>query len=334
MDKKEKLQLLLKGADLKNDVFFRPILMHFAARYIGKTYLEFATDYKVLVESNLKCLEDFDIDAVGLISDPYREASAFGAKIFFPQDNVPQCRNKLINKIEDIKQLKNPNVFMSVRTRDRIKAAEALKRHIGNFVPIIGWIEGPLAEGCDLAGVNEILIKILLEPDFIKYLLEKTLKTAKDFAKAQIEAGCDIIGIGDAICSQISVENYNDYVKELHKDLIKYIHSLGALVKLHICGNISHLLNDIREINPDIVDLDSMVDMENAYKILGENIIRCGNLNPVTVIEQSTVEEINKEVKKLCKKEQNRKFILSGGCEITVNTPSEHLKALRKASKI
>jgi hypothetical protein len=33
--------------------------------------------------------------------------------------------------------------------------------------------------------------------------------TAKNFAKAQIEAGCDLIGIGDAICSQIDSDTYD-----------------------------------------------------------------------------------------------------------------------------
>ena len=32
---------------------FSPLLMHFAARFIGKTYAEFASDHKVLVEGVL-----------------------------------------------------------------------------------------------------------------------------------------------------------------------------------------------------------------------------------------------------------------------------------------
>ncbi len=64
---------------------FHPILMHFAANYAGFSYREFASDYRVLVKSNLKYLEDFHADAVGLISDPYRETSAFGAEISFSE---------------------------------------------------------------------------------------------------------------------------------------------------------------------------------------------------------------------------------------------------------
>ncbi len=312
---------------------FHPILMHFAARYAGYTYGEFASDYKALVDSNLKCLTDFGMDAVGVISDPYRETAAFGAKIDFPAEGVPRCKNILVRSQEDIDLLKTPDVYKSERTLDRIKAVESLRLHVGTSVPVIGWIEGPLAESCDLAGVNEILLKLFMEPDFVQRLMDKSLTTAKDFALAQVEAGCDIIGVGDAICSQIDADVYKDLVKEKHRELFEYIHSLGAKVKLHICGNITHLLGHIRELKPDIVDVDWMVDMDEAYDTLGEEIVRCGNLDPVAVIQDQEASEIRLKAEQLCKQEAGRPFILSGGCEITVNTPADHLRAMRKSSK-
>lgn len=311
---------------------FHPILMHFAARHTGYTYGQFASDHKALVESNLKCMEDFGMDAAGLISDPYRETSAFGARVTFPEEAVPRCMEILIRSMEDIDSLKNPDVYKAERTLDRIRAGELLRKELGPSVPVIGWIEGPLAESCDLAGVNEVLLKIFMEPDFVHRLIDKTLVTARDFARAQVEAGCDIIGVGDAICSQVSAENYRDFVKEKHTELFAYIRSLGARVKLHICGNISHLLEDIRETRPDIVDIDWMVDMDEAHEKLGEHIIRCGNLDPVAVIQDKSPEVIASETKLLCEKEADRAFILSGGCEVTVNTPAAHLKAMRDAS--
>lgn len=309
-----------------------PILMHFAARNAGHTYGDFASDYRVLVHCNLKCLTDFGLDAVGLISDPYRETSAFGAAVKFLAEGVPQCRELIIRSMEDIDLLKNPDLYKSERTLDRIKAGESLRKRVGSAVPVIGWIEGPLAESCDLAGVNEILLKVFMEPDFVKKLMDKTLVTAKDFAKAQVEAGCDVIGVGDAICSQIDAQTYKELVKERHRELFAYIQSLGAKVKLHICGNITHLLEDIRELRPDIVDIDWMVDMEEAFDRLGEGITRCGNLDPVAVIQDQEAEVIRRKAEQLCEREAGRRFILSGGCEITVHTPAEHLRAMREAS--
>ena len=76
---KTKTQLfneLIEGKQSEDRILFRPILMHFAARFAGKTYGQFASDHKVLVECNIKAMEHFDLDLVGLISDPYRETSA------------------------------------------------------------------------------------------------------------------------------------------------------------------------------------------------------------------------------------------------------------------
>jgi len=311
---------------------FHPILMHFAACYAGYSYREFASDYRVLVESNMKCLEDFEMDAVGLISDPFRETAAFGAQITFPEEAVPRCAKPVVRDMEDIHRLKNPDVRRSARTLDRIKAGESLSDLTGGRVPVIGWIEGPLAESCDLAGVNEVLLKLFMEPDFVKRLTDKVMITAKDFARAQVEAGCSIIGVGDAICSQVSEDNYREFVKQKHLELFEYIRSLGAKVKLHICGNITHLLEDIREVKPDIVDVDWMVDMDHAFEVLGPGITRCGNLDPVSVIQDKDPSTIRKKTLTLCQKETGRDFILSGGCEITVNTPPAHLKAMRDAS--
>lgn len=311
---------------------FHPILMHFAARYTGYSYREFASDHRALVESNLRCQGDFDLDAVGLISDPYRETSAFGAGITFPEEGVPRCREILIRNLEDVRSLRNPDLMKSERTRDRILAGKALRKLADPDVPVIGWIEGPLAECCNLAGVNEILLNLYMDPDLVRLLMDKVMVTAREFAKAQVEAGCEIIGVGDAICSQISEDNYREFVREKHRELFGYIHSLGARVKLHICGNITHLLKELRHSAPDIVDLDWMVDMDQAFEVLGEKTVRCGNLDPVGVIQDKGVEEIAAQTSSLCDREKGRNFILAGGCEITVNTPPGHLKAMREAS--
>ncbi|MGC9341964.1 MAG: uroporphyrinogen decarboxylase family protein [Bacteroidales bacterium] len=328
--KTEKFNNLIDGINLDSPPLFRPILMHFAARYNGKTYGEFASDHRVLVDCNLRALEDFDMDMVGLISDPYRETSAFGARVSFPAEAVPVCENILIHNYEDVKNLVNPDVYKHERTLDRIRGAELFQKELKGSVPIIGWIEGPLAEACDLSGVSEMIMNLMTDPDLSNLLLDKCVVTAKDFAKAQIEAGADIIGIGDAICSQIDPAMYDEYVLERHREIIDYIHEKGGKVKLHICGNITHLLPSISKLDVDILDLDWQVDMDYAYKVIGEDVIRCGNINPIEIQDLSE-EQLSEKVKDLVSREKGRRFILSGGCEITVLTPPENLKILSQS---
>jgi uroporphyrinogen decarboxylase len=329
MSKKDDFFKLVKGQPTSR-VQFYPILMHFAARFNGKTYRELASDYRVLVESNVRCLEYFDFDMVSLISDPYRETAAFGAPVEFVPEGVPQCKEKVIRRKEDVGELGRPDVYKSPRTLDRIRGAEYYQKLLKASVPVMGWVEGPLAEACDLAGVTEMLIMMMMDPDTTRLLLDKCLQTGKDFAAAQIEAGCDLIGIGDAICSQIDKESYDTFILERHRELIDFIHGKGALVKVHICGNTTHLWPSLATLNIDIFDLDYMTDMEEAYRIFGPEVIRCGNINPVSIQDWSD-EHVGHACSQILAAEKGRKFMLSGGCEITVNTPAANLLAMRKA---
>jgi len=332
MTPKSRLHNLVRHGDTNGGMLFHPILMHFAVRFAGRSYREFLTDHRVLVESNVRCMERFGHNAVSVISDPYRETSAFGARIEFPEDDVPLCTDRIVTTIDDVRALTPPDVHTAERTRDRIEGVRCYRRLIGDSVPLIGWIEGPLAEACDLAGVNEIMLNLALDPDFVRLLMDTCMITAKDFARAQIEAGCDIMGVGDAICSQISPAMYEAFVLPLHRELFDYIHSLRGLVKLHICGDITHLLCHLATSGADMIDLDWLVDPVNAHNILGPEITLSGNLDPVSVIRELTADEVYTRAAALVEQTRGWRFILSGGCEITVDTPHANLDAMRRAA--
>ena len=138
MTKTEQFHHLTESGKSTGKVLFRPILMQFAAEYIGSNYGQFASDYNVLVEANLRCMEDFDLDLLGVISDPYRETSAFGAGIQFIPTGVPRCLNLLVNSMDDVINLKNPDVYKANRTLDRIKAGEVLSKKTQGNIPVIG----------------------------------------------------------------------------------------------------------------------------------------------------------------------------------------------------
>ncbi|MBN2774264.1 MAG: hypothetical protein JXR31_08445 [Prolixibacteraceae bacterium] len=331
MTKTDQFHFLEVNGAFPGKVLFRPILMYFAANFIGKTYGEFASDYRVLVEANLRCMDEFGLDMLGLISDPYRETSAFGASIKFIPNGIPRCLNLIIHSMDDVKKLKNPDVYKKERTRDRIKAGELLSKKTQGNIPIIGWIEGPLAEACDLAGVENMMIQLMTDPGFSNLLMDKCVQTTKDFAKAQIDAGCEIIGMGDAVCSLIDADTYNFYVRDRHREIISYIHELGGKVKLHICGDTNHLLPSYAGRGIDFLDLDWQADISHARDILGESIILGGNINPVLIQDKSR-DEVFSLSRVLMEKHCDERFILSAGCEITVLTPPENLRAMSHAS--
>jgi MtaA/CmuA family methyltransferase len=303
-----------------------PILMQFAAEYIGSDYGAFASDYRVLVEANRRCAEDFGIDQLSAISDPYRETHGFGAEIDFVRDGVPKCLHPPLHAKKDFTLLNRPDPFKSERMVDRIQALRSYQEQFNGLYSIMGWIEGPAAEAADLRGVSNFMIDLMDDQPFALELMEVCVNVGIEFARAQIEAGADTIGIGDAIASQISPRIYQNFIQPKEKRLIQAIQAMGAWVRLHICGNITHLLPDIAELGVDLLDVDHMVKLTTVRKMVGDKVVITGNINPVDVLTvtpqsiRSTITTIYKEI--------GNPYMVNAGCEIPAGTPVENLKAL------
>ena len=66
------------------------IVMLFAAQHTGYRYGDFCRNYQVLVDAQLKTAEDFGIDILSTMSDPYRESWDYGACVSFQPDDLPK----------------------------------------------------------------------------------------------------------------------------------------------------------------------------------------------------------------------------------------------------
>lgn len=326
MNSYERYMAVINGG--KPDILPRlPILMAFAANYIGSNYGAFASDYRVLVEANLICIKDFDFDQLSAISDPYRETQGFGAEIIFPKDEVPRCVKHPLEGEKDLSILKNPDPYSSERMLDRVNAIKEFKKLAYKQYSIMGWIEGPAAEAADLRGVTNFLMDLAMDTDFAVELMDICVKACIEFGIAQIESGADTIGMGDAIASQVSPKTYEQFIFPREKQMIDALHQARGLVRLHICGNTTHLLPYFAKLGADIIDLDWQVDMKDARNVIGSETILVGNLDPVNAVMKVKPEQIIESVNRIYD-EVGNPYMVGAGCEIPPGTPYENLKAL------
>ncbi|MFC1890428.1 uroporphyrinogen decarboxylase family protein [Thermodesulfobacteriota bacterium] len=303
-----------------------PILMQYAAEYIGSDYAAFASDYRVLVDANRQCAKDFGIDQLSCISDPYRETQGFGATVEYRKDGPPRSTTPLQDN-KDLSTLLKPNPVTSERMLDRVRAAESYSREDRGEFSILGWIEGPAAEAVDLRGVTSFMIDLMEDELFAAELMDLCVDVGIAFARAQVEAGADTIGIGDAIASQIGPDLYEKMIQPREKRLVRAAQDIGAHVRLHICGNITHLLPGIADLEVDILDVDHMVEMSAARAAVGNKVVLSGNLDPVTVVRFGTPAEIRNAISSVYE-EVGNPYMVNAGCEIPPRTPAENLKAL------
>jgi MtaA/CmuA family methyltransferase len=312
----------------KPDILPRvPILMQFAAEHIGSNYGAFAADHNVLVEANLRCAADFGFDQLSAISDPYRETQGFGAEITFVRDGVPRCVKPPLDDARDLSLLARPAPRASARMDDRMRAVDQFHEKAAGRYSIMGWVEGPAAEAADLRGVTNFLMDLMDEESFIADLMDRCTEVAIEFGVAQVEAGADTVGMGDAIVSQMSPRTYEELVLPRERRIVEAIHAAGGLVRLHICGNITPHLAGVAKLGADIVDLDWMVDMAAARAELPAGTVLTGNLDPVSAVRNSTPAEIVSAVR-AAYAAVGDPYMAGAGCEIPSGTPHENLKAL------
>ena len=325
MTPKERIYAILNG-DSCDRPAVTPIFMAWAADYVGHAYRDYYLDGDVLVEAQLAVTRTFNIDQISAISDPWREASAYGVEFEYPPDGIGKPKDTLIKTHDDLSRIKLLDIENSERMTQRVESVRKMAAEIGQTHSVLGWIEGPLAEYADLRGLENALMDLIDKPQMFTDAADVIVQNAIAFALAQIDAGADMIGIGDAAASLIGGALYKQYVLPFEQKLIAVIHEAGVAVKLHICGNTIGIVQHMAQTGADIIDVDWMVPLDKARELVGLEVTLSGNFDPSAVLLQGSAEDVANAAKN-CLKAGGDKFILMPGCEVPPATPEQNIRA-------
>jgi len=323
----ERIEALLNGS-AADQLPCMPITMQFACDFIGAKYLDYATDYRVMAEGQVRTAEAFGFDYVNTMSDPATEAADCGATVAFYPNSPPaidESNALLLDKLA-FTSLAIPDCTAG-RMLNRLKALDLLKQRVGGEKQVEGWIEGPCAEAADLRGINNLMVDFIDDPAFVTDLFEFVLAMELEFARHQVAAGAQSIGIGDAAASLVGPRIYEKYVYPFEKRMVDGVHALGARVRLHICGNTRKILTGMGRLGCDIVDLDFLAPVGEGRQAMGPGQILLGNIDPVRVLRNGTPDEVLSALEQ-CHEEAGVRWICGAGCEVVRDTPHENLKTL------
>lgn len=320
----ERTMRFLKG-DMPDHPPFHPIIMRWAARYAGVKYRDFCTVPEAKCKAMTRCAEDFGIDWVTVMSDPWAEASAFGIQVEYPEDTLPVDAGGHFPDASTVSMIKHYDPLKNIRCLNRLKEIEIFRKESGDKYFIVGWVEGPVAEYVDLRKASDASVDFLMEPDNVDRTMDIIVESAMEFIKLQIKAGAHCIGIGDSFCSQIGPELYYRFAFERQKKLVEFIHSEKAIAKLHICGNTESILEGMIKTGVDIIDVDHMVpSMQQFAPLLADYQAFSGKSDPVTVIRNGDRDTIQASVLSDFT-EAGGRCIVSAGCEVTPETTAENM---------
>ena len=338
MNGKERCLAAIQGRPVDRTPVF-PLLMFFAADRFGATYREFAANGHVLAQAQLKARETFDLDAITVCSDAFRVSADLGGEMVYPEDKTPYLAAPLVRSEADLaraaaarERLGKPEGGAAGRMADRVRALEELLRSAGEECLVLGWIEMPFAEACNLCGVSEFLMMTYENPILAHQVLEFATDLNVDFARRQLDAGAPMIGAGDAAASLLSPRLFREFALPYERRVCSAIRDAGGLVKLHICGDTTALLDGMVQSGADLFNVDHLVDFRLARKTYG-GAGKCfkGNIDPVADMLMASPQVCAERCRECLRLAEGASYMLSAGCEVPAGVADEVFRAFCNA---
>jgi len=334
MNGRQRVEAILAGSPVDR-LPVMPILHSGYATLLGVPLGQFYTSAEVMASVMVRGCRMFGFDGVQLSMGVTGEAEALGAAVEQPADGAPLLRQHLLADPADLPSLRMVDPTCGGRMPMFYGAVETAVRQIGALTYVLPTLRGPLLAASQLRGVQEILMDLIDWPDKAEAILDFTTETALRLGRWLLGSGARGLVLGEATCSPnfISPRFYRRFVLPRHKELVRGLKAAGWLaVGLHICGDITAILDDIVATGVDFCDVDYQVPAGKAIDLARNRIALRGNLDPSADFRFGQPGEIEARTRALLQDVTGSRWILSSGCDIPPGTPPENLTAFARAT--
>jgi MtaA/CmuA family methyltransferase len=315
-----------------------PLAVHFCAGLAGHSLRRYSTDAAALAESVIRYYERFRPDVVWLSADTWVNAEAMGARVGATEDHQPLggLGEPVVRTTADLDRIPPPDVGRHGRYPLMLEALSRIVDALGRDVFIVACFDQyPFALAAALMGVNELMLRLHDDPVFVQALMGRAAEYALAYGRALAQRGPDLLSGGDSPAGLISPTAYQALALPAEQQLIAALKAAtGKPVSLHICGNATALLPAMATSGADVLELDHLVDLAAACRTVGPQIGLWGNLDPVGILSRGTPEMVRAtacSALATVRAAGHRRFVLSSGCTLAVETPAANLDALLHA---
>lgn len=312
-----------------------PLAVHYCAGIAGVTLREYTTGAHTLAECVMRYYERFRPDAIWLSADTWVSAQAMGATVGATDDNQPVggIGPPLVQSAQDIDRIPPPDVGSQGRYPLMLEALERVNTALGRDVFIVACFDQyPFSLAAALMGVNEIMLKLVDNRPMVEALMERCVEYGAAYAQALSKAGADMLSGGDSPAGLIGPHAYQDVALPFEKRLIAAVKgATDRPVSLHICGNALPILGGMASSGADVIEIDHKVELARACSIVGPDLALWGNLDPVGMLAQGSEQQVQAAARNALaavKASGHRRFVLSSGCTLAMETPPENLSAM------
>ncbi len=325
LSKKEELIKCLHGEGTKR-VPWLPFVGIHAAKVMGKSLGEFLYDSELISEGVVRSARLYNASGIPICFDLQLEAEILGAKTKILEKMPPAIiKHPFASNMEFPKY--EPN---SGRLKIVLDAIPKAKKELGEDCALYGLVTGILTLAYQLRG-RQLLDDIKDKKDEAKALLNYCKEVQLKTISAYVDRSIDVVAVVEPMCSVVNVDFCVEELFPLENELFDNIRREGLPSSFFLCGDVNEMLKEICNTSCDNICVCSNVDLNSLKQYaLRANKSFGGNLNPRTEILNASKEECVSYAKKCLDIGGNKGYILSSGCDLPYDTPSENLIAISK----
>jgi [methyl-Co(III) methanol-specific corrinoid protein]:coenzyme M methyltransferase len=266
--------------------------------------------------------EILGFDTVMPVFSVVQEAAAMGCEINW--GDVKTNPSVHTHPFADVSDFRVPEGWIEAPAAQTVlDALTILRESLGHDVVIVGKAMGPWTLSYNMMGTEEFLMTTAADPDRARASLHALKSVTIEFAKAQMQAGADVICIADhATGLMVSPLVYRDMLLPIHQEIIGEI---GCPTVLHCCGNTTDRLQYFAETGFDAYHFESHVDAKTAVETVAGRMQLIGNINNPEVLLQGTPEMVADACRKAIEAGID---ILAPECAVPLATPTANLKTI------
>jgi uroporphyrinogen decarboxylase len=333
MNAYERVYAALEGRPLDRPPVFPQVGDH-AGIIHGLTYNVMYEDAERAAEAHLKALALYEYDFVTIQVEPsWPVAEACGATVTYPPDKYPWITKYLVKSEDDLDRLEVPDFMATQSSRVMIEGTRRLAENAE--VPVAAFMTGPLTFSLQLMPYNDVIKRIVKDPDLVHRLVGKAVKVIKAYGQALKEAGATVFVICEHDVQMMSPK----HVKAFSLDYLPDLLTIYPYNILHICGKVTpHLTANaayLKELkNLSTLNVGPHVDIAETQQLLEGKIGVAGNIDHIGLLPTGTTEEVEAAVHAAIRASRgDPRFMVAPGCEITSDTPVENIKAFVRAAQ-
>jgi uroporphyrinogen decarboxylase len=175
---------------------------------------------------------------------------------------------------------------------------------VSTVAPVGGTVFWPAYK---LRGMEQLLCDMISAPEYAEILFDRVMKISIEMARANSEAGSDIVWLADDFGTQrdlmMSLEMWRHWFKDRLARVVDAAKSVNPyiLVALHSDGKIDAIIPDLIDIGIDILNplQPECMDPADIKRRFGSRLAFWGGIGTQTTMPFGTAEDVRRETRSL-----------------------------------